>query len=311
MWERDLEIRHLIALRAVAAEHSFGRAAERLGFTQSAVSQQIAAVERVVGEPVFDRPGGPRPVELTPVGQVLLDHAEAVFRELSMAEEAVARLRSGEGGRLVVGTFQSISVKVLPPVIRALKSERPGLDIRLFEADEVAVLVERVLDGQLDLAFMLGSELDERLEMTHLLDDPFVLISAKADQSPDAAVSISTLAGSPLIGEYDSACQAGIDHGLRAAGVEPSYVFRSNDNGAVQAMVRVGMGRAVLPVLAVDATDPDIVIQDLDPAIPPRTISLVRRVGRTIPPAADRFVEIAVDVCAGLRAQPCAAALAS
>ena len=68
MWERDIEIRHLTALAAVAAERSFGRAAERLGFTQSAVSQQIAALERVVGEPVFDRPGGPRPVELTPVG---------------------------------------------------------------------------------------------------------------------------------------------------------------------------------------------------------------------------------------------------
>ena len=89
MWERDLEIKHLVALQAVAGERSFGRAAERLGFTQSAISQQIAALDRVVGEPVFDRPGGPRPVELTPAGQVLLAHAEAVLRQLRQAEEEV------------------------------------------------------------------------------------------------------------------------------------------------------------------------------------------------------------------------------
>src|SRR3954447_7272095 len=112
-----LDLRMLVALRAVAEHRSFGRAADRLGFTQSAISQQIAALERVVGEPVFDRPGGPRPVELTPAGQVLLDHAEAVFRQLHQAEEEVTRLRAGDGGRLVVGTFQSVSVKVLPEVI--------------------------------------------------------------------------------------------------------------------------------------------------------------------------------------------------
>ena len=143
MWERELELKHLVALQAVAAERSFGRAAERLGYTQSAISQQIAGLERVVGEPVFDRPGEPRPVELTPVGQVVLDHAEQVFRRLAQAEEEVARLKAGDGGRLVIGTFQSVSVKVLPDVIRVLKAERPQLDIRLFEADDHDTIVGR------------------------------------------------------------------------------------------------------------------------------------------------------------------------
>jgi DNA-binding transcriptional LysR family regulator len=300
MWERDLEIRHLVALRAVAAERSFGRAGERLGFTQSAISQQIAALERVVGAPVFDRPGGPRPVELTPVGRVVLAHAESILHQLTLAEDEVGQLRSGDGGRLVVGTFQSVTVKVVPSVIRVLKAERPELDIRLFEADELSVLVDRLLDGQLDLAFMVDIGPDERLERTHLLDDPYVLISPRAAPTARSTVTVGSLADAPLIGEYDSSCQAGIDRGLRAAGVEPTYVFRSNDNSAVQAMVRVGMGQAVLPALSVESSDPDVVIQDLDPPIPPRTISLVRRVGRTLPPAADRFTEIAVAVCAGL-----------
>ena len=303
MWERDIEIRHLTALAAVAAERSFGRAAERLGFTQSAVSQQIAALERVVGEPVFDRPGGPRPVELTPAGRILLDHAEAISRQLHQAEEEVARLRDGDGGRLVIGTFQSVSVKVVPPVIRALKAERPLLDIRCAEADDVDLLVDRVLEGQLDIAFVVGTAFDERLDCTHLCDDPYVLISARGEERPSPVVPIGSMNGAALIGEYESTCQAGVERGLRAAGVEPSYVFRSNDNGAVQAMVRVGMGQAVLPVLAVDTSDPDIVVQDLDPPITPRRISIVRRAHRTLPPAADRFIEIAVEVCDRLSGQ--------
>src|SRR6478752_9507111 len=84
---RDLDIRHLMALQAVAEERSFGRAAQRLGFTQSAISQQVAALERIVGTPLFDRPGGPRPVELTPAGVALLPHAEAVLERLLQASE--------------------------------------------------------------------------------------------------------------------------------------------------------------------------------------------------------------------------------
>ena len=253
-------------------------------------------------QPVFDRPGGPRPVELTPVGQVILDHTEQVFRRLAQAEEEVARLRAGDGGRLVVGTFQSVSVKVLPAVIRVLKAERPQLDIRLFEADDHDTIVERVLEGDLDLGFVVGEGFDERLDQVLLLEDPYLLISPRSDRPLPATFATGELSGAPLIGEAVSSCQAAIDHGLRMAGVEPSYVFRSNDNGAVQAMVRVGMGRAVLPVLAFDASDPDVVAQELDPPIPPRRISIIRRHARTLPPAADRFVEIASEVCAELSA---------
>jgi DNA-binding transcriptional LysR family regulator len=300
--ELSVEIRHLVALRAVAAERSFGRAAERLGFTQSAVSQQIAALERAVGEPVFDRPGGPRPVELTPAGRLLLDHAEAILARLRVASRELAQLRAGDGGRLVVGTFQSVSVKVLPPVITRLKAERPLLDIGLFEAEEIAILSGRVLDGTLDLAFVVGDLEDDRLEQIRLCEDPFVLVAARAAEPQPPRLPTSSLNEQPLIGQNDSTCQAAIDQSLRDAGVDPDYVFRSNDNGAVQAMVRIGMGRAVLPYLAVDASDPDVVVQDLDPPVPPRTITLARRVGRTLPAAADRFIEIAAEVCAELEA---------
>src|SRR5688572_25898604 len=133
---QDIEIRHLHALQAVAQEGSFGRAAERLGFTQSAISQQIAGLERALGERVFDRRGGPRPVELTPAGELLLVHADAVLARLREAEDALRSLRAGEVGRLVVGAYQSVAVKVLPGVIGRLRLERPGLTIRCVESDD-------------------------------------------------------------------------------------------------------------------------------------------------------------------------------
>src|SRR4051812_25396858 len=95
-----VELRHLAALRAIADEGSFGRAATRLGYTQSAVSQQIATLERSVGERLLERPGGPRPVSLTQAGSVLLRHAEAIVARLDSARADIEALRAGESGTL-------------------------------------------------------------------------------------------------------------------------------------------------------------------------------------------------------------------
>src|SRR4026207_1118994 len=123
---RDLEVRHLIALDAVATEGTFGRAAERLGYTQSAISQQIAALEKVVGGKLSDRPGGPRPVELTPLGSEVLDAARDLLTRVEAAAHRIDRFRSGEIGQITVGTFQSTSAAVLPLVIGPVRPPPPG-----------------------------------------------------------------------------------------------------------------------------------------------------------------------------------------
>src|SRR4051795_8285536 len=109
-----VELRHFAALQAVATEGSFGRAAHRLGYTQSAVSQQIAALERIVGEQLVERPGGPRPVSLTEAGQLLLRHAESIVARMQAAQADLHALRAGEAGTLRIGTFQSAGARVLP-----------------------------------------------------------------------------------------------------------------------------------------------------------------------------------------------------
>lgn len=296
---RDVEVRQLRALQAVAEEGSFGRAAERLGFTQSAISQQIAGLERAVGDKVFDRPGGPKRVELTPTGAIVLDYAVKLFEQMNVAEDGLRSLRAGEVGRLVVGSFQSISVNVLPEVVGRMRVERPGLSVRCVEDDENDILVARLLADELDLTFLIGDPEDDAIETTTLLIDPFVLVSPA---SADARISDPALLGGvAMIGQSPCACQLSIDDALRDLGVTPDYVFRTNDNAAVQAMVRAGMGYAILPHLAVDPTDTGVVIEMMASGIPPRVLVLARRRGRTLPPAAERFIELAEAVCRDLQ----------
>jgi len=296
---RDLEIRHLIALDAVARTGTFGRAAEALGYTQSAVSQQIAALERAVGAPLFDRPGGPRPVELTPLGELLVGHARDLLDRADAAANDIERFRAGVIGRIDVGTYQSVSTALLPQLIGALRAERPQLEARLVEIDDEEDLIRRVLDGQLDISFLAGDAPPE-IEQAELFVDPFVLV-ARPDDVGDGPVPINDLRGRRLIGQQDNQCQRRVDSGLRAAGLEPDYVFRANDNAAVINMVRADIGMAVLPLLAIEAGDTRVAVRDLDPPIPPRHVSIGWRRGRTLSPTATRFVEIAREMTAELR----------
>lgn len=172
-----IELRHLAALQAVAREGSFGRAAEALGYTQSAVSQQVAALERIVGERLVERPGGPRKVSLTEAGRLLLRHAEAITARLEAAHADLAALREGEAGTLRVGVYQSVGARILPALMQRFIAEWPGVELMLVEVNsdsepEVASRLER---GELDLAFWVLPLTEGPLAGLELLRDDYVL----------------------------------------------------------------------------------------------------------------------------------------
>ena len=301
-WLRDLELRHLLALDAVAAEGTFARAAERLGYTQSAVSQQIAALERAVGERVFDRPGGPRAVELTPFGAELLRGGRDLLARVEALAADLDRFRVGHTGRLTIGTFQSISSAVLPMVLGRFRAAHPDVEVHLLETDVDEDLQEHLERGQTEVSFLVGHVADAEqsgFESRLLLTDPFVLI-ARPGQFPPGPVSLDAFADEPLIGQHPNSCQLLNEAGLRSAGLDPTYVFRSNDNGTVAAMVRAGMGVAVMPLLCTEPEDPRIELHPLDPPIPGRQVSIAWRAGRTLSPAAGAFIELTTAVCAEL-----------
>jgi DNA-binding transcriptional LysR family regulator len=293
----QLDLRQLRALLAVVDEGSFARAAQRLGFTQSAISQQVQALERAVGSPVLDRPKGPRKSELTPVGAALVGHARAIVERLDIAVEEIDAMLAGTSGRLTVGTFQSVSVKVLPEIVGNFMKALPGVDVRLFESEDNEELQRRVYAEELDISFVVGPVDDERLELIEVCRDPFVVV-CRADDAGPGPVPVRSLMDQAMVGQQGSACQDMIDRGLAQQGVIARYSFRSNDNGAVQNMVKAGMGSAIMPLLAVDPADPGVVIRTLDPPIEPRSILIAVRRRRTRLPAAQTFIDLALEAFA-------------
>jgi DNA-binding transcriptional LysR family regulator len=293
-----VEIRHLMALRAVAVERSFGRAADRLGFTQSAVSQQVASLERIVGGAVFERPGGPKPVEITPLGQLLLEHATAVLNRMEVAGAEIELFRAGRMGSITIGTFQSVSVRLLPQVFRSLRAERPDLEIRLRELDEQDALIAGLEDRTLDAAFLVEPVSRSSFDVVRVFEDPFVLLSpVDTDLAPRrrTAVPVSALEGAAIVSQFDASHVRLVDGAIRRAGVETNVVFRSADNAAVQAMVRSGLGHAVMPSLAVDPADPEVLLRRLDPGIPSRVVVAATLEARAHPPALTRFLALTVE----------------
>lgn len=300
----DVELRHLAAMAAIAEEGSFGRAAARLGYTQSTVSQQVAALERAVGGPVFDRPGGPRPVRITPLGAVVLEQGRELLAQAERLAHAVDRFKAG-GGRIDIGTFQSVSNVILPVVVRRLRDEHPDCDIRLSEEEP-----EQPRIGDLDLLFYDG-RVDDDVEHLKLLDDPYLLVAA-AGAFPDGPVPLRQLDGAPMVAWPLTCDQPWMEQALANSGVRPRVVFRSAINDTLLSMVRAGLGSAVLPWLAIRGADlradDRLRVHELRPALPAREIYLHWPAGRTQSPLAARAVEIAAEVAAEVAGQPAGAA---
>jgi DNA-binding transcriptional LysR family regulator len=177
-----------------------------------------------------------------------------------------------------------------------MRKELPNLEIVAFESDYDDVLHDRLAAGDLDLSFVVG-DVDAAFDTRHLLNDPFRLL-ARPGQFPPGPVPITAIDDEPLVGQHQNSCQLINEAGLRSAGIEPTYVFRTNDNGTVAAMVRAGMGVAVLPLLCVEPEDPRVSLHPIEPAFPGREISIAWRAGHTLSPAAERFIELAVSVSA-------------
>jgi DNA-binding transcriptional LysR family regulator len=304
-----LDLRHLVALKAIADEGSFGRAAERLGYTQSAVSQQIAALERIVGLRLIERPGGPRPISLTEAGRILLRHAEAIGARLQAAKADMSALEAGDAGRLRVGTFQSVGAKIIPRLLRRFSESHPQVEVVLRESQDESELLELIERGELDLTFWTLPIAEGPYDAVEILRDPYVLVVPTG--SPLAALkrppTLKEIVLQPLVGFNHCSAMAHVDSQLSAAGRAPNYVFRSDNNGTVQGLVGAGVGISVAPRLTVDEDDPTVEVIDLQGRIEPRIIGLVWHRDRHRSPAADAFVDSAVAVCGELVAEPAAA----
>jgi DNA-binding transcriptional LysR family regulator len=300
-----VELRHFLALEAVSREHSFAKAAAALGYTQSAVSQQIATLERLVGQKLVERPGGPKPVSLTEAGRLLLTHAEAIAARVAAAQADLTALEDGEAGTLRVGVFQSVGQRILPELMRRYLASWPKVGVSLTESADDSDLLAQVERGELDLTFSDLPLTEGPFESVELLRDPYVLVvpAGSEQASRHSPLSLREVAQLPLIGHKFCRTRVQIETVFR----EPlDYVFQSDHNQTVQALVAAGVGMALVPRLTMDAQDESTELIDL-PKLPPRVIALAWHRDRYRTPAARAFVDTAQAVCAEVGTETVAA----
>lgn len=297
-----IELRHLAALQAVADHESFVRAARSLGYTQSAISQQIAALERVVGERLIDRPGGPRRVALTDAGSLLLEHATAIMARLAAAEADMEALSRGERGVLRLGAYQSVGSRVLPVLMRRFLGHGMSGDVRLTESIGDPELLQLLTQGELDLAFASLPLPDGPFAVAEVLVDPFVLVvdagSPLVRRPREKELDLAELDGEELVCFQTCRSTDAALAELAGRRVVPQVVFRSDHNSTVQGLAAAGLGAALLPRLAYDSSDPYTEAIELGTHLPPRVISLVWHEAAELSPIARSFVELARDACA-------------
>ena len=297
-----IELRHLAALKAVAEEGSFRGAATQLGYTQSAISQQIATLERLVGAKLLERPGGPRAVSLTEAGRLVLRHAEAIMARLKAAEADVAAIVDGGAGRLRVGTFRAPARGSCRRCFSASAPLGPGVEVQLEESASDPVLLSAVERGDLDLTFAMPPLQEGPFEMVELMRDPWVLLVPR--DSPLAArpdpPTLREVAGLPLIAPRLCASLEQIHAHFRARGSSRTTSTTWTRTTSSTAWSLQAPGSRSFRSWRSTRTTSGSPLVHLGPKVPPRVIALAWHRDRYRLPAAQAFIELAQELCVEL-----------
>ena len=267
----------------MAEEGSFRGAADRLGYVQSAVSQQIAFLERLVGSRLLERSRGPGPVSVTEAGRVLLGHADGILSRLHAARADLAALDAGSVGEVRVGLDPIVGRRVLPGVLVEIARERPGVRIVPVEADRDEQRLEMLKHGDLDLAFVDVPLGGGPLEGCELFRDPMVLLV-------EARSPLAQLGRPPTRPEIAD---------LRLIAAPEPRVGGEISPPTVQALVGAGQGAAIVPRLAVDRDDEATVTVELDGLFEPRVFGLCWHRDRRLGEAVRAFRDAILRCCPG------------
>jgi DNA-binding transcriptional LysR family regulator len=294
-----LDVRRMKVLREVAARGSFSAAAEALSFTQSAISQHVAALERETGAKLVER--SPRGVRLTDSGRALVNHAEAILARIEDAEDELAAIAGLRGGRLRLGSFQSAGATLVPRAVAAFHDRHPDVDLSMIEAEPDDASA-RLRCGDIDLALVYDYEaipgtLDDDLELTHLIDDRYDAILPKDHRLADRRVlKLRDLAEEPWIASTaQCGCRQISERACAEAGFEMRVAFETDETLAAQALVAAGVGVTLLPHLALSTVHPAVLPREVASA-PVRRVWAARVAGAYHSPASDAMLQILRDV---------------
>ena len=294
-----LDVRRMRVLREVAVRGSFSAAAESLSFTQSAISQQIAALEREAGCTLVQR--NARGIRLTEAGEALVRHADAILARLAEAEaelEAIAGLR---GGRLRLASFESAAASLMPLAIAAFRAEHPGVELSLImmEPEDSAPLLR---SGEIDLALGFDSR-DPRARSTASPASTCSRTRCSSRCRPTTRSRASATCASPtspttpwIAGTTDCECNRLINRACAVAGFEPRIAFQTDDYTAMQGFVAAGVGVSLIAELGLTSVREDIVVRSLGRDTPVREVYAATAADAHRTPATLAMLEILAGV---------------
>jgi DNA-binding transcriptional LysR family regulator len=284
-----LDLRLLETFREVAARGSFSAAADALAFTQPAVSQHVARLEKQLGTKLFQRDA--RGVTPTRAGQSLLRHAEALL-EAARRAEAEVRLEAGiELPEVRLSSFMSGAAGLVPMAFRELRSAHPDIRPRLKIIDDDTALKE-VVAGRVDVALLIASEYVPAparggTASELLMEDPmFVALPGSHPMARMPEIALETLRDEPwVLSTNCGTCQDGkiVRDACAHAGFEPAVQFESEDYQALLGLAASGMGVTMVPSLAAISVPADVVIRPIQGEPPRRYIHAAWRDGTADP----------------------------
>ena len=285
-----LDSRRLKVLCEVARQGSFSGAAAALGYTQPAISRQVAMLEAEVGTVLVRRV--PNGAVLTDAGRLLVTRSEVILARLSDAELELRALVGLETGTLKLATFASAAASVVPIAVARFRERYPEieLNIEMGDPDET---VSRLRAGEFDLVLSHDRMIDSGaggsgIELVHLFDDPmYVAMPAGHALCRSRKLTLADFANEPWMLATTQTCPDArlFLRSCHAAGFEPQIAFQNDDYSAILGFVAAGVGVALIPDMVSRGARDDVVIRSLDPAPPSRPILAVLPAGYRSPAA--------------------------
>jgi DNA-binding transcriptional LysR family regulator len=258
-----LDVRRLRLLCEVDRRGSIAAAAQALAFTPSAVSQQLAKLEREVGVQLLDR--GPRSVALTEAGRALVARADEILARVAEAEGELRTLAHASGSAtLRLGSFPTAAATIALPAVALLRRDRPQVEVTVTESDPL-ISLGRLKAGELDAALLFEYDFvplpgDDAVEFEEVYEEPLLVVLPKGHAAARRrSVALVELADEAWIHSTPrSSCHPFTRRACRAAGFEPRIAFHFDDYQAMQTLVAGGAGVALAPEMALATPHPGV-----------------------------------------------------
>jgi DNA-binding transcriptional LysR family regulator len=278
----------LLTFVTVADSGSFRSAARTLGYTQSAISHQVASLERRLGSRLFDRPGGRGRIALTPHGELAYRHAQRVLGAVQALDADLTAALAGDRGTVRIGISQS-SCYLLAEALAGLRRHNPGIEVSLINAATPESLALQIDRGQVDLGLFINVEADERVATIPLFEDAWVVIAHQDNPiARSSPLTLDAFDGTDMVAwHYRWPSQSRLEALWRKRRIRPRIVYRTDDSLMIQTLVARGLGCACLGGLAVqELIDPRLRRISIRDEVPPRQLALCYPRQRDPTPAA-------------------------